>query len=138
MDSIKVRLGNCEGITVNSKPLKGHRAYINGGVFVHSTYYTDDGNTIEQRFEIMDGKLDSSIEEIRKDLSEESGNILRNSSFSSDLNYWEINPVVHFINASDGFLWLPSAFYVDKEQVADIYREGNRNVLRIRNSVISI
>lgn len=137
MDSIKVRLGNCEGITVNGKPLKGHRAYINGGVFVHSTYYTDDGNTIEQRFEIMDGKLDSSIEEIRKDLSEESGNILRNSSFSSDLNYWEINPVVHFINASDGFLWLPSEFYVDKEQVADIYRDGNRNVLRIRNSVIS-
>lgn len=137
MDSIKVRLGNCEGITVNGKPLKGHRAYINGGVFVHGTYYTDDGNTIEQRFEIMDGKLDSSIEEIRKDLSEESGNILRNSSFSSDLNYWEINPVVHFINASDGFLWLPSEFYVDKEQVADIYRDGNRNVLRIRNSVIS-
>lgn len=136
-DNTKVRIGNLRGITINGKPLDMHGIYINGGIFQHSTYYTDDGNTIEQRFEIMDGKLDSSIEEIRKDLSEESGNILRNSSFSSDLNYWEINPVVHFINASDGFLWLPSAFYVDKEQVADIYRDGNRNVLRIRNSVIS-
>lgn len=136
-DNTKVRIGNLRGITINGKPLDMHGIYINGGIFQHSTYYTDDGNTIEQRFEIMDGKLDSSIEEIRKDLSEESGNILRNSSFSSDLNYWEINPVVHFINASDGFLWLPSEFYVDKEQVADIYRDGNRNVLRIRNSVIS-
>lgn len=137
MDNIKVRLGNCEGITVNGKPLKGHRAYINGGVFVHSTYYTDDGNTIEQRFEIMDGKLLSSIEEIRKDLSAESGNILKNSSFAVDLNYWNTDALIHFITVEDGFLWTPRSFYVDKERTADIYRDGNRNVLRIRNSAIS-
>lgn len=137
MDNTKVRLGNREGITVYGTPIKGHGFYCNGGIFVHSTYYTEDGNTIEQKFDIMDGKLDSSIEEIRKDLSEQSGNILRNSSFSTDLNYWNTDALIHFITVEEGFLWAPSSFYVDKERTADIYRDGTRNVLRIKNAAIS-
>lgn len=132
----KVRLGNLRGLTVNGQPLDMYGIYINGGIFQHSSYYLDNGNTIEQQFTIMDGKLESSIEAIRNDMSVENGNILRNSGFSTDMNYWESTNNVHFIPVGGGFLWLPSAFYVDKESVADIYRDGSRNVLRIKNCSI--
>lgn len=136
-DNTKVRIGNLRGLTINGKPLDIHGIYINGGIFQRSTYYLDDGTTIEQQFSILDGKLDSSIEEIRKDLSEQSGNILRNASFSTDLNYWNTDALIHFITLEEGFLWVPNSFYVDKERTADIYRDGIRNVLRIKNAAIS-
>lgn len=136
-DNTKVRIGNLRGLTINGKPLDMYGIYINGGIFQHSTYYLDDGTTIEQQFTIMDGKLNSSIEEIRKDLSEQSGNILKNSSFAANLNYWNIDPLVRFISVEGGYLWVPSSFYTDKERSADIYQDGARNVLRILNSTIS-
>ena len=132
----KVRLGNLRGLTVNEQPLDMYGIYINGGIFQHSSYYLDNGNTIEQQFTIMDGKLESSIEAIRNDMSVENGNILRNSGFSTDTNYWTATNNVHFIPIGDGFLWVPSDFYVEKESVADIYRDGSRNVLRIKNCSI--
>lgn len=133
-DNTKVRIGNLRGIRINGQPLDMHGIYINGGVFQHSTYYMKDGNTIEQQFSIMDGKLTSEIEGVRNDISGEKGNILRNSSFATNLNYWTTTGNVHFIPVMGGFMWLPSAFYVDKEAVSDIYRDGSRNVLRIRNN----
>lgn len=136
-DNTKVRIGNLRGITINGKPLDMHGIYINGGIFQHSTYYMDDGTTIEQQFTIMDGKLNSTIDGIREDISGEAGNILRNSSFASNLNYWDTESHIHFITVEGGFLWVPSSFYVEKETVSDIYRDGNRNVLRIRNSRIT-
>lgn len=136
-DNTKVRIGNLRGIRINGQPLDMHGIYINGGVFQHSTYYMADGNTIEQQFSIMDGKLRSEIEGVRSDISGEKGNILRNSSFTSDLNYWTTTGNVHFIPVMGGFMWLPSAFYVDKEAISDIYRDGGRNVLRIRNNSLT-
>lgn len=136
-ENTKVRIGNLRGIRINGQPLDMHGIYINGGVFQHSTYYMADGNTIEQQFSIMDGKLRSEIEGVRSDISGEKGNILRNSSFASDLNYWTTTGNVHFIPVMGGFMWLPSAFYVDKEAISDIYRDGGRNVLRIRNNSLT-
>lgn len=133
-NNTKVRIGNLRGIRINGQPLDMHGIYINGGIFQHSKYYMEDGNTIEQHFSIMDGKLTSEIEGVRNDISGEKGNILRNSSFASNLNYWTTAGNVHFIPVAGGFMWLPSAFYVDKEAVSDIYRDGSRNVLRIRNN----
>lgn len=133
----KVRLGNLRGLRVNGQQLDEYGIYINGGIFQHSTYYMEDGSTLEQQFSILNGRLDSTIQEIRQDMSNEEGNILRNSSFSVNLHYWGLAPVVHFINVGGGFLWLPSAYYVDKRQVADIYRDGSRNVLRILSSSIT-
>lgn len=136
-NNTKVRIGNLRGIRINGQPLDMHGIYINGGIFQHSTYYMEDGNTIEQHFSIMDGKLTSEIEGVRNDISGEKGNILRNSSFASNLNYWTTADNVHFIPIAGGFMWLPSAFYVDKKAVSDIYRDGSRNVLRIRNNSLT-
>lgn len=133
----KVRLGNLRGLTVNGQPLDMHGIYINGGIFQHSSYYLDNGNTIEQQFTIIDGKFQSVIDEVRNDMAEESGNVLKNPTFSLNTNYWKSQSVVHFVDLDGKFLWLPSGFYVDKVSVADIYMDGTRNVLRILNASIT-
>lgn len=135
-DNTKVRIGNLGGLTVNGRTLTGHGIYINGGIFQHSTYYLEDGSTIEQTFEVMEGKLRSEIEGVRNDISGEKGNILRNPSFASNTYYWDTKSLVHYIPVKDGWLWLPSSFYVDKETYVGMYRDGNRRVLRILNSSV--
>lgn len=82
----------------------------------------------------MEGKLRSEIEGVRNDISGEKGNILRNPSFASNTYYWDTKSLVHYIPVKDGWLWLPSSFYVDKETYVGMYRDGNRRVLRILNS----
>lgn len=84
----------------------------------------------------MNGKFESLIEGIRNDISSEGGNILVNSSFSQNTNYWTVANNVHFINVDGAYLWVDGSFYVEKSQVADIYNDNGQNVLRIRNTYI--
>ena len=84
----------------------------------------------------MNGEFVSQINAIRTDISEESGNLLRNGSFASDTNYWTASNEIHYIDVGGQFLWLGGAFYVDKTKVADIVSDSGRNVLRVRNTSI--
>lgn len=138
LHSTKVRMGNLSGIrTKNQMDLTGvWGLYAEGAVLENSTFYLDNGMTVEQQFTVMNGELNSKIEGVKNDMSLEQGNILRNSSFSSDTNYWQASNDVHFINVGGSFLWLDGSFYVEKRAVADIYRDGSKNVLRILNTGI--
>lgn len=136
-DKLKARLGHLTGIrTINGDQLKGYGAYLNGVYIENSTYYTDTGETIDQRFVAMDGKFNSTIGGILDDMSSQAGNILVNSSFSENTNYWTSANTVHFINVNSNYLWMDGSFYVDKEAVADIYNDNGQNRLRIRNTYI--
>lgn len=134
---LKARLGHLTGIrTQRGDQLYGYGAYLNGIYVENSTFILQDGNTIEQTFIAMNGKFESLIEGVRNDMSSESGNILVNSSFSQNTNYWTAANTVHFINVGGRYLWMDSNFYVEKDRVADIYNDDGRNVLRIRNTYI--
>lgn len=138
LNATKCRMGNLTGIrTKSGVDLTGVWGfYGNGAYFENSTYIMQDGNTIEQTFIAMNGKFESLIESIRNDMSSEGGNILVNSSFSQNTNYWEVSNEVYFINVEGKFLYVDDAFYVEKDQVADIYNDGGRNVLRLRETYI--
>lgn len=134
----KVRLGNLSGIrTRNQADLTGvWGLYAEGAVLENSTFYLANGMTVEQQFTVMNGELDSKIEGVKNDMSLEPGNLLRNSSFSSNTNYWRASGEVHFVNVGGSFLWLDDAFYVEKKAVADIYQDAGKRVLRILNTRI--
>jgi hypothetical protein len=133
----KVRLGNLQGITVNGYALSGYGIYINGGIYQNCTYYLSDGTTVEQKFEVMNGLINSEISTLKNDMSLEPGNILKNSAFGRDTNYWNTTGTVHFINVAGSYLYESGYFYVEKDAIADIYTDGSRNVLRILNNNIS-
>lgn len=134
---LKARLGHLTGIrTQRGDLLSGYGAYLNGIYVENSTYIMQDGKTIEQTFTAMNGKFESVIGSIRNDISSYEGNILVNSSFSQDTNYWTVANNVHFINVGGSYLWVDGSFYVEKSQVADIYNDNGQNVLRMRNTYI--
>ena len=137
-DSLLARLGNCAGVrTKNGIQLTEQVGlYARGAFFENSTIVLQNGDTIEQTFIAMNGKFESLIDSIRNDISAEGGNILVNSSFSQNTNYWTAANNVHFINVGGEYLWLDGSFYVEKDQVADIYNDNGQNVLRIRNTYI--
>lgn len=134
---LKARIGHLTGIrTQRGDQLSGYGAYLNGIYVENSTFILQNGDTIEQTFIAMNGKFESLIDGIRNDISAEGGNILVNSSFSQNTNYWTAANNVHFINVGREYLWLDGSFYVEKDQVADIYNDNGQNVLRIRNTYI--
>lgn len=136
-EKIKVRLGNFGGIrTKKGVQLKGYGIYAQGAVFEDSDIYLKDGTTVEQQFIVMNGKFESTIEGIRNDMSVESGNILKNSSFGQNMNYWKATNDISFINIGGSFLWMDGSFYSEKRSVADIYRDGSKNVLRVLGTTI--
>lgn len=134
---LKARIGHLTGIrTQRGDQLSGYGAYLNGIYVENSTFILQNGDTIEQTFIAINGKFESLIDSIRNDISAEGGNILVNSSFSQNTNYWIAANNVHFINVGGEYLWLDGSFYVEKDQVADIYNDNGQNVLRIRNTYI--
>jgi hypothetical protein len=136
-DTLKAHIGNLSMIrTKNGTQLKGYGAYLNGIYIENSSIYLDNGMTVEQQFSVMNGELRSEIEGVRNDMSLESGNILVNSTFGKDTNYWAEANDIHLINVSGNLLWVGGSFYSDKRKVSDIYRDGSRNVLRIKDTYI--
>lgn len=134
---LKARLGHLTGIrTQRGDQLSGYGAYLNGIYIENSIMILQNGDTIDQTFIAMNGKFESLIDGIRNDISAEGGNILVNSSFSQNTNYWTAANNVHFINVGGEYLWMDGSFYVEKDQVADIYNDKGQNVLRIRNTYI--
>lgn len=134
---LKARLGHLTGIrTQRGDQLYGYGAYLNGIYVENSTFILQNGDSIEQTFIAMNGKFESLIEGIRNDMSSESGNILVNSSFGKNTNYWTSANTIHFIDVSGEYLWMDGSFYADKGQIADIYNDKGQNVLRIRNTYI--
>lgn len=137
-DCILARMGNCASIRTKRGVQLDETVgfYAKGAYLEYSTIILDTGETIEQTFTAMGGKFESLIGSIRDDMSNESGNILVNSSFAQNANYWTTANTVHFIDVNGEYLWMDGSFYVDKEAVADIYNDSGRNVLRIRNTHI--
>ncbi len=136
-EKVKVRIGNLAGITTkHGRQLTKYGIYGVNAVFEDSDIYLSDGTTVEQQFTIMDGKLESEIQSIRNDMSMEYGNILRNSTFSNNSYYWHSTDDISILNVGGNLLWFNANFYADKRAVADIYRDDNRQVLRILNTKI--
>ena len=128
-NATKARIGNLSGIrTKNGIDLTGvWGIYGNGAYFENSTYILDTGNTVEPEF---------SIEGIRNDISLEPGNILKNSSFSQNTDYWVTENSISFWGHDGSFIYANDSFLSEKRGVSDIYQDGNRNVLRISDSYI--
>lgn len=62
--------------------------------------------------------------------------ITRNSSFAVDTYFRESENDIHFVNVNGAFLWLGGDLYTEKDNVANIYRDGSKNILRVKHTPI--
>lgn len=137
--STKARLGNLTGIrTKNNSDLGGlWGLYAEGAVLENSQIFLYNGMTIEQNFTVMEGNFLSRIDAIKQDISEETGNILRNAAFGSNRYFWDAVQDVSVIKAGGELLWLNKAYYANKKKVADVRQDGQRRVLRLKKTRIT-
>lgn len=137
-NAMKARVGNLTGIRTKAGiDLTGiWGIYGNGAYFENSTYILDNGQTIEQQFSIMNGEFNSYIKDIKNNMSLEPGNILRNSAFSDNLDYWVTADSISFWGLDNEFVYANEDFISEKSNVSDIITDGTRNVLRINNSYV--
>jgi hypothetical protein len=129
---LRARLGNLDGIFSDNFPddaqPHGDGLYADN-VFLKGKFLLQNGDDVSQRFEILDGRLNSLI-------SAEVDNILRNAVFNKNLNHWTANNLVNFIQSSN-FIYIINAFYTEKTNIADIVTDNFRNVLRLKNTILT-
>lgn len=134
-NAVRTRVGRLEGlITPYWGQLQGYgimcdNAYLKGRFMLHN------GDDVFQKFEIIDGKLESEISAIRAEISDKD-NCLSNSSFASDLEKWEASSGVSFFTVNSKFLYFNSNFYSYKNRLGAITQDGGRKALRLKNNTI--
>lgn len=141
-DKTKVRLGNISGITSKYKGNLGqlgyhHGIYIKGGIFDECDIYLEDGTTVYQSFQIINGKLESEISSIRDAINDNGNNILSNPTWTGGLDKWNYTQNIELFSAANGWLWFNAAFYSDKKSSVEVVRDGTSRVLRIYKSGIT-
>lgn len=93
------------------------------------------GINIMTQFKILEDLIYSEISKVLDEMQAKD-NYLYNASFASNTNGWETKNNVRFFTVNGKFLLVNDKFYSRKDAMADIIRDGDRNVLRIFSSGI--
>ncbi len=137
-DATRCRMGNLSGIRTKSGVdlTNVWGLYARGAYIEQSTMVLDNGNTVEQQFQVMDGKLLSEIAEVRAAVQQE-GEVLANPSFARDTIHWTADTGTTFYEHRDSLMWDGSEFMAERRGgTVSIAEDGGRNSLLIVASSI--
>lgn len=137
-DATRCRMGNLSGIRTKSGVdlTNVWGLYARGAYFEQSTIVLDNGNTVEQQFQVMDGKLLSEIAEVRAAVQQE-GEVLSNPSFARDTIHWTADTGTMFYEQADSPMWDGSEFMAERRGGSvSIAEDGGRNSLLVTASSI--
>ncbi|MDD4516465.1 hypothetical protein [Massilibacteroides sp.] len=134
-NAVRTRVGKLEGLItpywgqLQDYGLMSDNAYLKGRFMLHN------GDDVFQKFEIIEGRLESEISAIRAEISD-ADNCFTNSSFSSDLIAWETSSDINLYTVNSRFLYFNSNFYSYKNRLGAIIQDGGRKALRLKNNTI--
>lgn len=135
---LKVRVGALDGISDSRFPANmqpsGHGLYGNN-CFLTGIFVLSNGKDVMTMFSIIEGMIKSEISSIRNEINVKD-NYLSNAAFTNDLSYWTGSNDIRLFTVNGKFLYFNNNFYSNKKSVANIVPEGNKNVLRLKNSHI--
>ncbi len=135
-NGLRARLGNLDGIKddwfpVDNQPhgdgLYADNAYLRG------TFLLTTGEDIKTKFEIIEGKITSSVESVRKDLED---GFIRNGSFMDGTAFWNVDNDVDVFSLSSRFVWANESVLSHIQGGASLIKDGDRTVMRIINGMI--
>ena len=137
-DSLRVRLGNLDGISDDRFPLdnqpKGNGLY-GDNVYLVGTFMLTTGEDILTKFNIMEGKIESSIEGLRTDFATDKG-YLGNPTFDNGLEKWNTENEATFFMLGNRWIWANSAPLSNKTNYACVRTEDGRKCVFIRDKYI--
>ena len=134
---LRARLGNLDGIKDDWFPIDnqphGDGLYADNA-YLRGTFLLTTGEDIKTKFEIIGGKITSSVESVRKDMED---GFLRNGSFFEGTAYWSCDNNVDIFSISEKFVWANDSLLSHINAGATIVMDGGRKVARISEGIIS-
>lgn len=137
-DSLRARLGSLDGIKddwfpVDNQP-HGNGLYSDN-VFLRGTFLLATGEDIKTKFEIVEGKITSTVTALRQDFAADRG-YLNNAAFDDGLEKWNTENETVFFLVGNKWIWANNNVLSKKGDSASLTQDDGRTVVRIRNKYI--
>lgn len=136
--ALRARLGNLDGITDDWFPLDnqphGNGLYADN-VWLRGTFLLTTGEDIKTKFDIVEGKISSSVEAVRKDFMQDKG-YLSNPTFGDGMSHWTAENETTFFFLGNKWIWANSNVLTRKGDGASLTTDDGRVVVRIKNKYI--
>ncbi len=135
---LRARFGNLDGITDDWFPADnqphGNGVYSDNA-YLRGTFLLVTGEDIKTKFEIVEGRITSSIEAVRQDFVADKG-FLSNPAFSLGMEKWDTSNEAVFFLVGNKWLWVNNNVLTKKGDCASVTRDSDRTVVRIVNKYI--
>lgn len=136
--ALRARLGNLDGITDDWFPLNnqphGNGLYADN-VYLRGSFLLTTGEDIKTKFDIVEGKISSSVEAVRQDFMQEKG-YLNNPTFGDGLSHWTAENATTFFFLGNKWIWVNDNVLTKKGDGASLTTDDGRVVVRIKNKYI--
>ena len=136
---LRARLGNLDGISDDWFPTD-NQPHGNGlysdNAYLRGTFLLVTGEDIKTKFEITEGKIESSVSALRQDFAQEKG-YLNNPSFDDGLSKWLTENETVFWLVGNQWIWANRNVLTKKGDGASVTKDDGRVVVRIRNKYIT-
>lgn len=137
-DCIRARLGNLDGIGDDHFPIE-NQPHGNGlysdNAYLRGTFLLSTGEDIKTKFEITEGKIESTASALRQDFAAERG-YLNNPSFDEGLSKWMTENETVFWLVGNRWIWANNKALSKKGDGASVTKDDGRVVVRIKNKYI--
>ena len=137
-DALRARMGNLDGINDTWFPLDnqphGNGLYADNA-YLRGTFLLTTGEDIKTKFEIVEGRIESTVEAIRQDFMQDKG-FLNNPTFGDGLTYWTAENETVFFMLGNRWIWANDNVLSKKGDGASVVSDDNRRVVRIKNKYI--
>lgn len=136
--ALRARLGDLDGITDDWFPLNnqphGNGLYADN-VYLRGSFLLTTGEDIKTKFDIVEGKISSSVEAVRQDFMQEKG-YLNNPTFGDGLSHWTAENATTFFFLGNKWIWANDNVLTKKGDGASLTTDDGRVVVRIKNKYI--
>lgn len=135
---LRARLGNLDGINDDLFPAD-NQPHGNGlysdNAYLRGTFLLVTGEDIRTKFEIVEGKIVSSVTALRNDLISDKS-CLNNPAFNDGLAKWQTDNETVFFLLGNRWIWANRNVLSKKGNGASVVQDDGRTVVRIKNGYI--
>ena len=136
--ALRARLGNLDGITDTSFPLNaqphGNGLYADN-VYLRGSFLLSTGEDIKTKFDVVEGKISSSVDAVRKEFMEDKG-YFNNPTFGDGMSHWTAENATTFFFLGNKWIWANNNVLTKKGDGASLTTDDGRTVVRIKNKYI--
>lgn len=129
---LRARLGNLDGIKDNyfgDEQPSGDGLY-GDNVWLRGRFVLRNGEDVETRFEVTDGKISSAVAGVREDMV--TGNMLRNGSFTEGLTWWSREVIAReYLQSEDEWVTSEGLLLTQSSQGVGVMNDQGRTVLHV-------